>query len=134
MRHLLEGPVEASLTHPGKVRGGQFRNGVDLHAPGATVYAPFDAKIAHVHPDKTQCGNPGPNSKQFTLRQEYVNEKGDRKFTGLAVGVAHIEVNEGVGVGAGRHVKEGAPLGVVSGDSLHVAVNKHDRLGEVTGV
>jgi hypothetical protein len=126
MGKLLTDPAEVT-PHVRKVKGGQFKTSADLKAPDAVVRAPFDAKIAHVYHDKTRCGNPGADSNQFTMRQEYVNAKGDRKFTGWAVALAHLVATPGLG----RHVKEGDVLGHVSGDVLHAASNKPDRLSEL---
>jgi len=123
---LVNGTV--AVRHDKKVKGGQFKAGVDIHAPGKAVRAPFDAKIPHVYLDKTKCGNPGPGSVQFTLGEEKLNAKGDRQLTGRRVFVAHIAAAPYLL----RHVKEGDVLGTVSGDVLHVSANHPDLIDEVT--
>jgi len=127
---LVNGTV--AVRHDKKVKGGQFKAGVDIRALRKDVRAPFDAKIPHVYHDKTQCGNPSPGSVQFTLGEEKLNAKGDRQLTGRRVFVAHVEyIDFAATFGQRRHVKEGDLLGTVSGDVLHVSANHPELLDEV---
>jgi len=122
---LVNGTV--AVRHDKKVKGGQFKAGVDIRALRKDVRAPFDAKIPHVYHDKTQCGNPSPGSVQFTLGEEKLNAKGDRQLTGRRVFIAHINPVPYLP----RHVKEGDVLGEISGAVLHVSANHPELLDEV---
>jgi len=122
---LVNGTV--AVRHDKKVKGGQFKAGVDIHAPGKAVRAPFNAKIPHVYFDKTKCGNPSLDASQFTLGEETLNAKGDRHLTGRRVFVAHLMCP----TGPPRHIKAGDLLGYVSGDVLHVSANHPELLDEV---
>lgn len=122
---LVNGTI--AVRHDKKVRGGQFKAGVDVKASGKMVRSPFDAKIPHVYKDKTKCGNPSFAASQFTLGEETLNAKGDRHLTGRRVFVAHVVA----ATDWTRHVKEGDVLGYVSGDVLHVSSNHPDLLDEV---
>ena len=111
--------------HTGKVKGSQFKFSADVYASGAEVKAPFDGKIAHVYQDKTKCDG-ATLSSQFTLRETYINAKGDRHFTGKAIALAHITTEQ-----VPRHVTEGQSLGYVTGSFLHVSSKAAETLLEV---
>jgi hypothetical protein len=115
------------VRHDKKVKGASFKNSVDVESTGIAVVAPFKGKIAHVYPDKIKCGNPVSGSAQIIVREEYVNAKGDRKFTGRAVQLAHFVPGE-----IPRHVEEGFPLGLIGpGAVLHVGANRPGILPEL---
>ena len=125
MATFVYGPV---ARHTKNVKGSPFKTAANIYAPGKIVFAPFDAKIPHVYKDKTKCGNPGPGSAQFVLGREELNAKGDRHLTKDRMAVAHIVPVANLP----RHVKKDAPLGTVSGDTLHISTNSPELMDAVT--
>ncbi len=131
-------PIQGTVTlHDTKVKGSSFKTSADIEGAGKVVHSPFAGKVAHVYKDKTRCGNPGLDSCQIILSEEVMVPKGHsgdltRKLTGRRIALAHFVPVSGLSKDPLRHIQEGTVLGIVSGDTLHVAVNKPEMLSELT--
>lgn len=130
-------PVNGPATfHDKRVKGSSFKTAADVAAKGKVVHSPVAGKIAHVYKDKTKCGNPGEDSCQIIISEEVYIPQGHsgqltRKLTGRRVALAHFVPVAGLGKDPLVHVAEGTVLGTVSGDVLHVAVNKPEMLDDL---
>jgi hypothetical protein len=115
------------------VRGGQFRGGYDLGAPGAQVISPVKGKIPHVRGCTTRCVADGLiplDVVQFTLDEEQI-VNGDRHVTGTRFLLARVLPVDGLD--KMRRVEEGQQLGFLI-DFLHIASNHDDRLRAMLGL
>lgn len=135
MTYPLSRPADEVKPHdPLKaVRGGQFRGGYDVFAPGAQLLSPIQGKIAHVYRYKTQCLGAkilaAGGLSQFTISEETIDEDHDRHLTGFRIFVARVGVLPEIGHTI-RHVPEDLTIGWVE-DWAHFSSNQDARLRQI---
>ncbi len=110
-------PVEGTaVRHDGRVKGSAFKTSADIqNVAGKVVRSPVMGKVAHVHKDKTKCGNPGEGSCQIIISEEVMVPEGHsgdltRKLTGRRVAIAHFVSVTGLSKDPLRHIHEGQAL------------------------